>query len=240
MVVPNVWEQLLATAHRCKVDARLLVMLAVADLAGIVGGWYYYAEVGQFDGAHLLCGPGATADCTPWWSWPLVADSPNAVLLFFVAVLAYRLTGWRSKVLDALAFTLNIYVGLWTTALFVSYASTMGTYSGSVNTVLFVTHMGMPLQSLVLVQDMRRDRWSPAGAAALLAFLAAFVVVDYWGPHWHPAQVVDTYRDDLVHWHGDALLRLESVALMAVAVAARFGLCRPLRKATANAPPGTA
>jgi uncharacterized membrane protein YpjA len=220
---------LLDLADRFKRDGRLLFLLAVADVAGIVGGWYYYADVGQFDLRHLLCGPGAEAYCTPVWAWPLVGDSPNAVLVIFVALLAYRLGGWRHKALDALAFTLNVYVGLWTTALFVSYASTMGTYAGGTNTFLFVTHMGMPLQSLVLAKDMRRDTWGRAGVAAVLAFLALFVAVDYWGPHWHPAPQVDASRDDLFGWGGDLLLRRESVALMAASAAAWLAICRPLR-----------
>ncbi|MES2155138.1 MAG: DUF1405 domain-containing protein [bacterium] len=222
-------ESFFAWANRFKLDGRLLLLIALADVAGIVGGWYYYADVGQFDLAHPLCGAGAEQYCTPFWAWPLVADSPNAVLVIFAALLLYRFAGWRSKALDAAAFTLNIYVGLWTTALFLSYSSTMGTYAGGANTLLFVTHMGMPLQSLILTQDMRRDKWSPAGVAGVLALLALFVAIDYWGPHWHPAPFVDARADDVVHWGGDALLKVESVALMLVAAVAWLVLCRPLR-----------
>jgi uncharacterized membrane protein YpjA len=223
------WVQFIALAHRFKVDVRLLVLVALADLAGIIGGWYYYAEVGQFDGAHLLCGPGSGPYCTPIWAWPLVADSPNAVLLALAAIFLYRAFGWRNKWLDAFAFTLNIYVGLWTTALFISYANTMDTFGGSVNTLLFVTHMGMPLQSLILLQDMRRDAWKAWQIGLVFACLATFVAVDYWGPHWHPAPQVDAHTDDLLGWAGDAILKLESVFLMAATALAWLWLARPFK-----------
>jgi uncharacterized membrane protein YpjA len=179
--------------QRFKTDWRLLVPLLLLNLAGMVFGWYYYAEVGQFDLAHLACGPGSNPYCQPIWMWPLVADSPNAVLLFFVAVLAYKLSGWRSKWLDAFAFTLCIYVGCWTTFLFLSFPERMGTFDyasvaqGNANPVLFIAHMGMPLEAFVLARDMRRDRWSVPAAIAVLAALAVFVYVDYWGPMLHPA-----------------------------------------------------
>lgn len=227
----------LAWAHRFKVDGRLLILLCVADVAGILGGWYYYVQAGQFDLAHPVCGEGAGPHCTPFWSWPLVADSPNAVLVVLAALLLHRLAGWRHAVLDAAAFTLNVYVGLWTTALFLAYADAMGTFDGGVNTVLFVTHMGMPLQAVVLLQDMRKDSWRAAGVVLVGLALAAFVAVDYWGPHWHPAPQVDAASDDVVGWGGHALLQALSVALMAATFAAWLLLARPLRgRATARTP----
>ncbi len=232
-----VGNRLFALAHRFKVDGRLLLVIALADVAGILGGWFYYAQVGQFDFSHAVCGAGATLHCTPFWAWPLVADSPHAVLIIFVAILLYRLAGWRHRLLDALAFTINIYVGLWTTALFLSYSSTMGTFAGGANTILFVTHMAMPLQSLVLAQDMRRDQWSPVGVAGVLTFLVLFVAVDYWGPHWHPAPFVDGSADDVLRWSGDALLKVEAAALMVISAVIWLVMCRPLR---ARAPAETA
>jgi uncharacterized membrane protein YpjA len=178
---------LVAVLHRFKTDRRLLAPLLLLNLLGMGFGWYYYHDVGQFDFADLDCSASADDDpCQPWWLWPIVADSPNAVALFFVAALAYRLTGWRNKWLDAFAFTLNIYVGCWTTFLFLAYPDRMGTFdyasvaTGNANPVLFIAHMGMPLQAFVLLQDMRRDRWAPIGVGALLALLAAYITVDYW------------------------------------------------------------
>jgi uncharacterized membrane protein YpjA len=184
-----------AVLQRFKTDWRLLAPLLLANLAGMAFGWYYYADVGQFDLSHLACGDGATEFCQPWWTWPLVADSPNAVLLFFAAAIAHKLTGWRSKWLDALAFILNVYVGLWTTFLFLAYPERMGTfdYAGVVadkpnmNPVLFIAHMGMPLQAFMLVPDLRRDAWPVHEVAAVGLALAVYIFVDYWTPGFHPA-----------------------------------------------------
>ena len=178
---------LVATLHRFKTDWRLLAPLLLLNLAGMGFGWYYYHDVGQFDFADLDCSAADEDDpCQPWWLWPLVADSPNAVALFFVAALAYKLTGWRNKWLDAFAFTLNIYVGCWTTFLFLTYPDRMGTFdyalvATNANPVLFIAHMGMPLQSFVLLQDMRGDGWRKPAIAVVLASLVTYIVVDYWG-----------------------------------------------------------
>lgn len=177
---------LVATLHRFKADWRLLAPLLVLNLLGMGFGWYYYHDVGQFDLADLDCSASGEDDpCQPWWLWKLVADSPNAVALFFVSVLAYKLTGWRNKWLDAFAFTLNIYVGCWTTFLFLAYPDRMGTFdyasvvTGNANPVLFIAHMGMPLQAFVLLQDMRKDRWGLVGMGLVLASLATYIAVDY-------------------------------------------------------------
>lgn len=219
-----------ATLQRFKTDWRLLGPLLLANLAGMVFGWYYYADVGQFDVAHLSCGGGAGPYCQPWWTWVLVADSPNAVLLFFAAALAYRLTGWRSKWLDAAAFILNVYVGLWTTLLFVTYADAMGTYDwgsvaeGNANPVLFIAHMGMPLQAFVLMPDMKADEWKLPGTLLVAAAAAAYIYVDYWGPVLHPAPFL--HPDDRV-------LHLGSPWLMVVAVALWWA-ARPRRRRRPN------
>lgn len=198
-----------SSLHRFKTDWRLLVPLLLVNLAGMVFGWYYYYDVGQFDPASQYF--------EPIWSWPLVADSPNAVALFFIAALAYKLTGWRSKWLEAFAFTLNVYVGLWTTFLFLAYADTMGTFEwsrvpdGHANPVLFVAHMGMPLQALVLMQDLRRDQWRLPALALVLAGLATYIFVDYWGPIWHPAPFLHP-DDRTLHAGAPALMVLAAVA----------------------------
>lgn len=215
-----------AVLHRFKTDWRLLVPLLLLNLAGMVFGWYYYWDVGQFDPA--------SRHYQPPWTWPLVADSPNAVALFFVAALAYRLTGWRSKWLDAYAFVLNVYVGLWTTFLFIAYADTMGTYAwssvpeGNANPVLFIAHMGMPLQAFVLAQDLRRDDWSLAPIALALATLAVYIWVDYWAPLLlHPAPFLHP---------DDRLLHAGSPWLMVVAAAAWLAVLKPRREPQARPP----
>jgi uncharacterized membrane protein YpjA len=217
---------LFAVLQRFKTDWRLLAPLLLVNAAGMGFGWYYYADVGQFDLSHLTCGDGATRYCQPWWTWPLVADSPNAVLLFFVAVLAYRLTGWRSKWLDAGAFILNVYVGLWTTFLFLAYADDMGTFDyasiaerGNANPILFLAHMGMPLQALVLVPDLKADAWRPWQTLGVAAAAAVYIAVDYWSvagdvlPRGvlHPAPFL--HPDDAVLHAGSPWLMVAAVAL---------------------------
>lgn len=217
---------LAATLHRFKSDWRLLVPLLLVNLAGMVFGWYYYADVGQFDFSHMTCADGANAYCQPWWTWILVADSPNAVALFFIATLAYKLTGWRNQWLDGFAFILNIYVGLWTTFLFLAYSDEMGTFDyaavaeGNANPVLFIAHMGMPLQSFVLLQDLHKDKWPNSGILAVLAILAVYIAVDYWGPILHPAPFL--HPDDAVlHMGSPVLMLLAASVWLATLVAGR-------------------
>lgn len=216
---------------RIRTDWRLLGPLLAGGVAGMVGGWYYYFDVGQFNPACTASNFGCPGFYQPVWLWPLVADSPNAVLLFFVAALAWKLRGWRSKWLDALAFTLNIYVGLWTAFLFLAFPARMGTFDwGSTNNILFFTHLGMPLQALTLLPTMRKDSWSWPLIGAMLAFLAFFVGVDYWGPHLHPAPFLHDSPS------ADHLLHAVSPWIM-VAVAALWVVV--VRRFTARAQPGT-
>lgn len=209
MLLRALSERLWALLHRFKADWRLLAPLLLLNLAGMVFGYYYYWQVGQFDPSSEYY--------QPVWTWPLVADSPNAVLLFFVATLAYRMRGWRNRWLDAFAFTLNVYVGCWTTFLFLTYPDRMGTFDyasvaeGNANPILFLAHMGMPLQAFVLARDMRNDRWSAPAMAAVLAALALYIAVDYWGPVLHPAPFLHP---------GDATLHAGSPWLMVGAAVA--------------------
>ncbi len=206
--------------HQCKAQWRWLVPLLFACVLGMVGGWYYYVQVGQFRPGH--------ADYVTVWLWPLVSDSPNAVLLWFVAAIAYKVSGWRNKWLDASAFILNIYVGLWTTYIFIAFPEVMGTYDwarvleGHANPVLFVTHMGMPLLALVLVRDMRKDVWD-LRMLAVLAAAAGYIAIDYWGPHIHPAPFLHSYPEL------DAQLHAVSPWLMVVALGAWIAVVWPRR-----------
>ncbi|HET6398848.1 MAG TPA: DUF1405 domain-containing protein [Candidatus Thermoplasmatota archaeon] len=199
-------------------DWRLLIPLLLANAAGMAFGWYYYFDVGQFD-------PASPYFEHPAW-WPLVADSPNAVALFFVAAVARRL-GRRWRWLDAAAFALNVYVGMWTTLLFLSYPERMGTFAGGTNTVLFLTHLGMPLQALLLAPDLRRDRFLPGELVAFAAALACYVAVDYWGPLLHPAPFL--HPDDRALHVGSPLLMVAALGAFLVASA-------PWRQASRSTP----
>jgi len=232
--------------QRFKTSWWRLGPLMLLNLWGLVFGYYYYAEVGQFDLHHLACGPGATTYCQPVWLWPLVADSPNAVLLFMVAAIGFRVgRGWRSRWLDAFAFGLNVYVGCWTTFLFLGYLTTLGTFDyasvaqGNANPVLFVAHMGMPLQAFVLARDLRKDGWTWGRAAVVLVGLAAFVWVDYWGPHLHPAPFLHSggVSDDWMHWARDRLLHTVAPWLMVGAAALFLAVVAPWRRGRETAAP---
>lgn len=199
-----------ATLHRFRSEWRFLAPILAACALGIGFGWYYYWQVGQFDpeSHHFVA--------YAWW--PLVSDSPNAVLVYVVAVLLDKLAGWRRWWLDSLALTLNVYVGLWTTLVFLLYPDTMRTFDwagvleGNMNPVLFLSHMGMPLLGLTLVHRMRQDRIPWLHAASIVAFLALYVGVDYWGPHLHPAPFLHNAA------HGDEALHTWAPVLMVVAV----------------------
>jgi uncharacterized membrane protein YpjA len=240
---------LVAALHRCKTDWRILAPLLFVNVLGMGFGWYYYADVGQFDLGHLTCGDGATESCQPWWTWPLVADSPNAVALFFIAALAYKVTGWRNKWLDAFAFILNVYVGCWTTFLFLAYSDRMGTFDygsvaeGNANPVLFIAHMGMPAQAFVLLKDMRKDNWGVAGVLIVLASLVAYMAVDYWATpaDWisrgngvlHPAPFLHP-DDATLHVGAHAIMVIAALAWLAIVLWPRSRAVTRGRPATAS------
>jgi uncharacterized membrane protein YpjA len=204
-------NRLAALLERFRTDWRFTLALLIPNAAGIGYGYYYYWQVGQFDPASV--------HYQDWWLWPLVADSPNAVLLMSVS-LVLGLFGKRSRILDSLAFLLMVYVGLWTTLLFLAYPERMGTFDwaswpGNANPLLFVSHMGMPLEAMVLVPWLRQQRFPIGWVAGLVAFAVVFVVVDYWGPHLHPAPFLSP--DDAVLHAGSPLLMLVAVAAWAFA-----------------------
>ncbi len=217
-------ERFFVLLHRFKTDWRLTALLLAFNALGIGYGYYYYFQVGQFD-------PSSSYFRSPWL-WLLIPDSPNAVLLMSLSLILFRF-GKRSKWLDALAFTQMIYVGLWTTALFLLYPERMGTFAWSewpqnANPLLFVSHMGMPLEALVLVHGMRNDRFTATTAGALVAFSAFFVMVDYWGPVLHPAPFMHP---------NDAALHAVSPWLMIVTLLAWFGLVRPIKDRVVSGTP---
>jgi uncharacterized membrane protein YpjA len=213
------WDRVWEFFHRLKAGRGWALALMVPNLVGIGFGYYYYYDVGQFN-------PSSEYFRSYGW-WPFIADSPTAVVLMSASLLLYAFGRRRSKVLDAVAFTAMVYVGLWTTFLFLAYPARMGTFDwagvahGNANPVLFVSHMGMPLEALLLVRDLRRDAWPYLAAAGVLGWNLLNLLLDYWGPHLHPAP--------FLHRPGplppasspsDALLHAGSPWLMAFTLAA--------------------
>lgn len=182
--VPQDWPRPLSVAWfgRFKVVPRWAILIALVNLVGIAYGFYYYAP--QFAK-------------TPPWLWPLVPDSPLAVLWAELALLLYWLHRWRGGVgeprgvlaatLDGLAFIGNVQVGLWTVYVLLAYADAFGTYTLNLNTVLLAGHAGMAVLALIFVAGVRRRffeapraQWTGFGIA--LAYYLLQDAVDYFGP----------------------------------------------------------
>ncbi len=216
--------RLFSLLHHLKTRWVFVIPILIADLAGMIFGWYYYWDVGQFNPASGFY--------EHWAWWPLVADSPNAVLLFFLALLLHKAFGWRNKWLDASALILNIYVGLWTSYLFIMFPDRMGTWDwGSTNNILFFSHLGMPLQALLLVKDLRSDAWPRWAAPVVLASVALYIFVDYWGPMLHPAPFLHP-NDGPLHAGSPWLMVVAVLAWLAIAYAKPARQSRPSRQTT--------
>ena len=198
-------------AQRFKEDRRLALLVMLPNLAGIVGGYYYYWDVGQFN-------PSSTYFRAYGW-WPFISDSPNAVLLASVAILLFAFGRRRSRLLDHLAFTSMVFVGCWTTMLFLLYPEQMGTSRfGSTNNILFITHMGMPIEALVFLPDLRRD----GGAWWLAGIVAAWNALNLWldygpppSPHLHPAPFLQP-ADAALHTWSPLLMLAVTLGWLAV------------------------
>lgn len=169
-----------------KVAPSWALFIALVNLVGIAYGFYYYAP--QFAQ-------------TPPALWPLVPDSPLAVLWAELALAAYWLHRWRAgrgeaageapgvvaASLDALAFVGNVQVGLWTVYVLLAYADSFGTFTLNLNTVLLAGHAGMAVLALVYVAGLRARaalrpgvQWVGIGVAA--AYYLVQDAVDYFGP----------------------------------------------------------
>ncbi|HEX2066631.1 MAG TPA: DUF1405 domain-containing protein [Candidatus Thermoplasmatota archaeon] len=236
------WDRVWAFFHRFKARRAWALALMVPNLAGIGFGYHYYHQVGQFD-------PASPYFRSPAW-WPLIPDSPNAVVLMSASLLLYAFGRRRSRLLDAAAFLAMVYVGVWTTFLFLAYPQRLGTFDwagvghGNANPILFVSHMGMPLQALLLVRDLRRDAWPPPLVLAVLGGAMVGLALDYWGPHLHPAP----FLHDALHLPpapsaADALLHAGSPWIMACTLAAWLAIAWPglgvrsLRRGGGPSPP---
>lgn len=121
---------------------------------------------------------------TPWYLWPLVSDSPNAVLLFALSMILRQLRR-GNHVLDLIAFMANIKVGLWTVFVLLYYYDEFFATESTLRWILFVLHAGMVAQAFALYRGLAA---TPSRTTTLVVVGAAFAghdLVDY-GLGTHP------------------------------------------------------
>lgn len=129
-------------------DPRRRAAVLLVNLGGILFGFYYYLP--QF------------AETAPYL-WPLVPDSPFAVLVASAALLLWA-RGKAHPVVDALAFVYMVKVGLWTAFVLALHPEHFGfhPFGAGLNSVLFYLHLGMAVEGLVFLVDLGR-RMAPPG-----------------------------------------------------------------------------
>lgn len=156
---------------------RILYPVLGINLVGIAYGFFYYLP--QF------------AD-TPVYLWPLVPDSPLAVLVMTAALVL--VAGDRSNAwLNLLGSAAMVKVGLWTAVVLASFPQHFG-FSllpkldcstslvfgcGNLNTILFYAHLGMAMEPLIVADQL------PIDLKPYLAFGGLFAlhdVIDYAWP----------------------------------------------------------
>ncbi len=160
----------------------LLVTVLLVNLGGIVYGFYYYLP--QFR-------------VTPVYLWPLIPDSPLAVLLLSIA-LTFVLLGRSKPWLNLVGAGAMIKVGIWTAIILAwfpehfqfSYIPSGLDCSGTgfdfhcsdLNTWLFYLHLGMAAEALLVI-DLLPDRIAPyawfAGAYLAIDAIDYALPVDY-------------------------------------------------------------
>lgn len=127
-------------------------VVLLVNLGGILVGFLYYEP--QFL-------------ATPVHLWPLVPDSPFAVLVATAALLLWG-AGKGRPVVDVLAFVYLVKVGLWTAFVLALHPAHFGfsPVGASLNTVLFYLHLGMAAEGAIFLVDMgARARDVPGSAA---------------------------------------------------------------------------
>ncbi|MDQ7793652.1 MAG: DUF1405 domain-containing protein [bacterium] len=153
---------LLKLRDRLGQDRRLLVLLLGVNLIGAGYGFDWYAD---------------QLRTTPFWLWPLTADSPVS-LLFFSLALAMWLAGRRLAVLETLGYVGLVKYGFWTMFVVGLHWARGGDFLG-IDLFLFLSHGLMALQALLLAG------WLPLPAAAFGPALAWHLANDYFD-YLHP------------------------------------------------------
>lgn len=163
---------LLDRLHAFKSRPLLAWPLIAANLVAVWYGWTeYYA--GQFARTEQTL-------------WVFVPDSPNAVLLFALALILHQLFQWRHPLLDALAWVANVKVGIWTVFVLVYYYDGFFDEDPALRWALLWLHVGMVAQAFVLHRDLNAERVPTWLIAVVTAWFLAGDAVDY-GLGVHPS-----------------------------------------------------
>jgi uncharacterized membrane protein YpjA len=140
-------------------DNRLLLLIALANLAGFFVGIYYYWNQ-LMDSSPLL--------------WIVILDSPISVLLFSVVCF---LMIFRKRVPELLKLIASVYVikyGLWTMITIYLYWSNYVIFEDQVIGIFnFFLHFGMILEGIVLIPRIKLN------VSRSFVVLALFLLNDY-------------------------------------------------------------
>jgi len=143
---------------------KLLVLVILVNLAGTAFGFYYYQPL---------------YERFPWYSWIFVSDSPNATLLYAVAIFLY-LVKRESGLLTLIGMANNIKYGLWTMFVIVYFHDYfLSPENKSYYLLMFALHLGMVLQPVFMLGRVRFKRWH-LGVALLWLLLNDFVDYGLW------------------------------------------------------------
>lgn len=147
------WGYLCALLANLPYNKKLTAALLAVNLFGTAYGFYWYR---------------AQLAATPAWYWPIVPDSPVAVLLFTLFLAAF-LSGRHLPHLSALAYLTSIKYGLWTPAVMAHYWLTAreATFD-SIH--LSLSHLGMGLEALIFMRVVPPARAPVLAAGAWLLF----------------------------------------------------------------------
>lgn len=115
-------------------NKKILLLLFIINLCGTLWGYEWYR-------AQLLE--------TPWFAWPLVADSPTASL-FFTIVLFALLIQKRWPLVEALAAVTLFKYGIWACIMIIWTYQLGGDLSWE-HYLLIFSHLGMALQAILFI-----------------------------------------------------------------------------------------
>jgi uncharacterized membrane protein YpjA len=143
---------------------HLFPLLIGANLLGAVYGFYWYR--------YQLAG-------TPWYYWPVVPDSPLAVLfftLFLVNIYIHRRQYW----VEAFGYLAMLKYGLWTPFVLAQAGVATGNFDFE-SFHLSLSHLAMAIEAWIFLRYYIPP--SRYAIRLLLWFLANDYLDYFWGTH---------------------------------------------------------